>query len=48
MTKQRLAYIARLNEICDLMGIAPGRGRQTALAAKFKLKQQTVHLWFTG
>lgn len=31
-----------------MLGITKERGRQTALAAMFKLKQQTVHLWFTG
>jgi hypothetical protein len=48
MTKQRLATITRLNEVCDLLQLPAGRGRQTALAKLFKWKQQTVNLWFTG
>lgn len=48
MSKQRVDYVTRLHEVCDLLGITKERGRQTALAAMFKQKQQTVHLWFTG
>lgn len=48
MTKQRLAYIARLNEVCDLLKLTQDRGRQTALAKMFRWKQQTVNLWFMG
>jgi hypothetical protein len=48
MQKQDHGFIARLNEIADQLGIAPGHGRVTEFGRMFGAKQQTADLWFQG
>lgn len=43
---ERDAFAARLNEICDDMGLPPkGDGRQVALASKFEVSQKGARKW---
>jgi len=47
VSPEKQEFIARLVEICGLLKY-PERGRQTQLAARYKLKQPSVRKWFTG
>lgn len=48
MANQRLAFAARLNEVCDDLGIRAGHGRQADLARMFKVRPQSAQQWLTG
>jgi hypothetical protein len=41
-------FAARMNEICDDMQITAGHGRQTALAANFKVTAKAARKWLLG
>lgn len=44
--QERDAFAARLNELCDDMGLPPkGEGRQVALASKFGVSQKGARKW---
>lgn len=44
--KEREAFAARLNELCDDMKLPPkGEGRQVALAKKFEVSQKGARKW---
>jgi hypothetical protein len=47
MTPERQQFVERLIDIVELLKY-PAHGRQTALAARYKLKQPSVRKWFTG
>lgn len=40
-----IAFAARMNELCDDLGIPPGRGRQTELARLVKLNPNAARKW---
>jgi transcriptional regulator with XRE-family HTH domain len=44
----RQAFAARVNELCDELGIEPGRGRQTALGKRFGVTPKGVRKWLLG
>lgn len=41
-------FAERMNEICDDMGLPRERGRQTALAALFKVTNKAARKWLLG
>ncbi len=43
----QVAFSARLNEVCDDMGL-PAHGRQTLLAKQFGVTQGATKKWLTG
>jgi hypothetical protein len=47
--KELKAFAARMNEICDDMGVPPkGKGRQTTIAARFTVSQRAALKWLEG
>ena len=42
------AFISRLQEICDDMGMPQGRGRPTLLAKQFNVTPNAARKWFLG
>lgn len=44
----RQDFARRLNEVCDDMGLPKERGRQTALAATFKVTNKAARKWLIG
>ena len=44
----RQAFAARVNELCDDLGIEPGRGRQTALGKRFDVTPKGARKWLMG
>ena len=48
MPNQRLAFAHRLREILPRLGIAEGRGEQTALGKMFGHSQQAARQWLLG
>jgi hypothetical protein len=47
MTEEKRLFIERLTEVVRMLGY-PDRGRQTQLAANYKLTQGAVRKWFAG
>lgn len=43
-----IAFAKRMNELCDDLGITPGRGRQTELAKVVRLNPNAVRKWLHG
>lgn len=44
----RQAFAGRVNELCDALGIEPGRGRQTALGQRFGVTPKGARKWLMG
>lgn len=48
LTETRAAFVARLNDVCDEMGIPRERGRQTALGKRFGVTAKAARKWLVG
>ncbi|MCX8003685.1 MAG: hypothetical protein N2688_01825 [Burkholderiaceae bacterium] len=48
VTEQRDAFARRMHEVCDALGIPPGRGRQTALGKRFGVTPKAARKWLEG
>lgn len=47
-TALRQAFARRMHEVCDELGIAPGRGRQTLLGKRFGVTPKAARKWLEG
>lgn len=41
-------FARRMHEVCDELGIPPGRGRQTALGQRFQVTPKAARKWLEG
>lgn len=47
-TDVKTDFARRLHDVCDDLGLLPGRGRQTALAKRFGLTPNAARKWLLG
>lgn len=47
-TPQRPAFAERMHEVCSLLGIPPGHGRQAALGKRFAVTPKAARKWLLG